>query len=341
MISVIVPIYNVKPYIEEAIESVIGQSYTDIEVILVDDGSTDGCSEICDKYLEKDKRIRVIHQKNRGLSAARNSGLNICRGERIAFLDADDAFCRDALQKMSEIMDETDVDIVECNYALYFGDGQLDEEKINEKTKKICKKSIRTGILEKKDALNAQIRGEIACNVWNKLYKSYVWKDLRFREGQNFEDRDIILQLLGAINNVYVWDELLVMHRKRMQSITTSYNLKNLRDMKMADIHYLERIAEYTPRYFDEEVFGEMLCCSLSSFLLQYYLYARFCKNDKKECLTYIQKLIDNIVQKIDIKECKTRTRVAYAVYRHTPLFVYLVVRNLYSWLVNLKIKVL
>ena len=104
MISVIVPVYNVEPYLEEAIESVIHQTYTNLEIILVDDGSTDGSGRICDRYQKKDSRIKIIHQENRGLSAARNAGLDICKGGMIAFLDSDDAFCKDMLQKMSDAM---------------------------------------------------------------------------------------------------------------------------------------------------------------------------------------------------------------------------------------------
>lgn len=92
MISVIIPVYNVKPYLEDAIESVIHQSYTDIEIILIDDGSTDGSGEICDRYQKIDSRIIVIHQENKGLSVARNVGLDLCKGEIISFLDSDDFF---------------------------------------------------------------------------------------------------------------------------------------------------------------------------------------------------------------------------------------------------------
>lgn len=100
MISVIIPVFNVRPYLVDAIESVLRQTYTDIEVILVDDGSTDGSGEICDKYGKKDNRIQVVHQANEGLSAARNAGLDICRGDLIAFLDPDDIYCQDMLSRM-------------------------------------------------------------------------------------------------------------------------------------------------------------------------------------------------------------------------------------------------
>ncbi len=102
MISVIIPVYNLKPYFNEAIESVISQSFTDLEIILVDDGSTDGCGELCDHYAALDPRIKVIHQKNRGLSGARNAGLDVCKGDFIAFLDADDAYHPDALSRAME-----------------------------------------------------------------------------------------------------------------------------------------------------------------------------------------------------------------------------------------------
>lgn len=92
MISVIIPVYNVRQFINEAVESVIGQSFTDWEMILVDDGSTDGCSEICDDFARSDSRIKVLHQENKGLSAARNAGLDNCKGDFIAFLDSDDAW---------------------------------------------------------------------------------------------------------------------------------------------------------------------------------------------------------------------------------------------------------
>ncbi len=94
LVSVIVPVYNVLPYLQEALDSLIGQTYRELEIILIDDGSTDGSGDVCDEYAERDQRINVIHQENKGLSAARNVGLDEANGDYIAFLDPDDAFHR-------------------------------------------------------------------------------------------------------------------------------------------------------------------------------------------------------------------------------------------------------
>lgn len=129
LISVIIPVYNVKLYLAESIESVIHQTLPCLEILLIDDGSTDGSGEICDRYSKVDQRIKVIHQKNRGLSAARNVGLNACKGEFVAFLDLDDVFCKNALSKMYNAMLMTDGDIIECKYVVRRENGKIDIDK--------------------------------------------------------------------------------------------------------------------------------------------------------------------------------------------------------------------
>ncbi|MCI6715732.1 MAG: glycosyltransferase, partial [Lachnospiraceae bacterium] len=286
MISVIVPIYNVEPYLDEAIESLIHQTFTDLEIILVDDGSTDGSGEICDRYQNKDSRIKVIHQENRGLSAARNAGIDSCKGEMIAFLDPDDAFCKDMLQKMSDAMLRSGADIVECNYTLYKGIQHMDPQKIWKKKKVISPEVNRTGLYQKRDALLMELDGQIAPNAWNKLYNRKVWNSIRFREGQNYEDLDIILPLLGEAESVYVLDELLVMHRMRPGSITATHTFKNIRDRDLAYRHYFEYIQSHSPEYFNEKNQSMVLNARYTLLLRQYY-YICSCRRipEKKKCI--------------------------------------------------------
>ena len=114
LVSVIIPVYNVAPYLEEALESVINQSYNNLEILVIDDGSTDGSEIICEEYAARDKRIRVIYQVNGGLSDARNTGLDLAAGEYIAFLDSDDAYRSNMIEVMLRAVMRYQADIIIC-----------------------------------------------------------------------------------------------------------------------------------------------------------------------------------------------------------------------------------
>ena len=131
LVSIIVPIYKVEPYLRRCLDSIVNQTYTNLEIILVDDGSPDGCPQICDEYVAKDKRIIVIHKENGGLSDARNAGLDICKGEYISFVDSDDILDLNAVEYMLNA--GTDVDIVITNVKMF-----INEEEINHLNKTHC-----------------------------------------------------------------------------------------------------------------------------------------------------------------------------------------------------------
>ena len=116
LISVIVPVYNVEPYLDRCVRSILAQSYADWELILVDDGSPDRCPEMCDAYATKDKRIKVVHKSNGGLSDARNHGLNVATGDYVLFVDSDDYIHPEMLRTMSLLGAQEDADIVQCSY---------------------------------------------------------------------------------------------------------------------------------------------------------------------------------------------------------------------------------
>lgn len=119
LVSVIMPVFNVRPYINEALDSLINQTYKNLEIIIVDDGSTDGSGEICDKYAAKDKRIRLIHQENRGVSTARNVALDLMTGEFVAFIDADDAYEPEFISTMLGAIIRENSDIIQCRYTAH------------------------------------------------------------------------------------------------------------------------------------------------------------------------------------------------------------------------------
>ena len=128
LISVIIPVYNVRHYLKEALDSVIFQTYRNLEIIIIDDGSTDGSREICDDYLD-DSRVTVIHQKNKGLSAARNAGLDIMTGEYVAFLDSDDAYQSSFIEEMVNAIVREVADIVVCKYTVHSTVSEMDYSK--------------------------------------------------------------------------------------------------------------------------------------------------------------------------------------------------------------------
>ena len=116
LVSIIVPVYQVKNYVGECVESLLRQTYTNLEILLVDDGSTDGSGAICDEYARGDNRIRVIHQENQGLSSARNTGLDQAKGEYVAFVDSDDAVRLDYIETLYDLADRYQADIAVCAY---------------------------------------------------------------------------------------------------------------------------------------------------------------------------------------------------------------------------------
>ena len=180
-VSIIVPVYNVEKYLIRCIDSILTQTFTNFELILVDDGSTDKSGVICDSYEKKDKRIKVIHKKNQGVSEARNTGLILAKGKKISFVDSDDYIYKDMLKRMNEIMNSENADIVECEYSL-----------INEKNLSINYKE-KDKIIEIGDenlGIKRVIEIPFSNVVWNKMYKREVIKGLSFVKARICEDTD-------------------------------------------------------------------------------------------------------------------------------------------------------
>lgn len=182
LVSIIVPIYKVEPYLRRCLDSIVNQTYTNLEIILVDDGSPDGCPQICDEYVAKDKRIIVIHKENGGLSDARNAGLDICKGEYISFVDSDDILDLNAVEYMLNA--GTDVDIVITNVKMF-----INEEEINHLNKTHCN-SLPFKTIGSDDLLLRLCRDGDAYlrSAWGKLFKRKLFFNIRFPKGKLYED---------------------------------------------------------------------------------------------------------------------------------------------------------
>ncbi len=226
LVSVIIPVYNVAEYLREAIESVINQTYENLEIIIIDDGSEDGSQIICDEY-SYDERVKVIHQENHGLSAARNAGLKIMTGDLIAFLDSDDVYYHNMLSRLVEEMVNKEADIVICDF------------KWDTRTSGLERKSCN-----KVEALKDLINDKMEKAVWNKLYKRSIWDGISFPEGHNYEGTRITYKLIERANIIEIIPDCLMLHRTRPGSIVQTPSKENLYDFLLACQEYEEYVKE-------------------------------------------------------------------------------------------------
>ena len=176
LISVIVPIYGVEKYLDRCVRSIVSQTYNELEIILVDDGSPDDCPRICDEWAKKDNRITVIHKENGGLSDARNAGFAKAHGKLIGFVDSDDWLEPEFYEVLLHVMTENGADVSGCAFRRISGEEPAPEKKT------------AVHIYEKEDALRANIEKRIKQVVWNKLYKREIIEDIPFEKGKYHED---------------------------------------------------------------------------------------------------------------------------------------------------------
>lgn len=179
-ISVIVPVYRVEQYLPQCVDSILAQTLSDIEVILVDDGSPDRCPAICDEYAARDSRVRVIHQENGGLSAARNAGIERANGEYLCFIDSDDWISPEYCKRLWEAVNSTGADMAACRMARFSGEvreqGQVSFE------------PVEATVMEYADFLRRQMGRQIEMGVCNRLFHRSVFNTLRFMPGRLHED---------------------------------------------------------------------------------------------------------------------------------------------------------
>ena len=225
LVSVIIPVYNVLPYLREALDSVINQTYHNLEIIIVDDGSTDGSSSVCDEY-KRDTRVKVIHQENRGLSGARNTGMDLMTGEYVAFLDSDDAFYPDMVEKLVRSILQNNVDLAVCGYDIHETNGKLAGSKRIDLF--VPKKET---ILTSREALTSLLEESLPISVWNKVYAARIWTDLRFPEGFVYEDLRVMPHAFEKCSHIAVIPQTLVHYRKRRGSISQTGTIQNLKDL--------------------------------------------------------------------------------------------------------------
>ena len=221
-ISVIVPIYKVEPYLRTCIDSIRNQTYTNLEIILVDDGSPDHCPEICDEYAAVDERIRVIHKENGGLSDARNAGLETASGEWISFIDSDDRIEPDMYETLLTLAGQYEADI---------SVGGVSDELIKDGKTEIVKTTETDPVsilaLSPTDAMKRYFTG--SWSAWDKIYRREIFSDIRYPVGEINEDEAIVLRVLEQSHRVVYTTQVFYHYIRRPESITTaSFSPKKL-----------------------------------------------------------------------------------------------------------------
>lgn len=240
MISVIVPVYKVEKYLRDCVDSILSQTYTDFELILVDDGSPDICGEICDEYAAQDPRVRVIHQENQGLSGARNAGIDAARGDYLTFIDSDDMVSPEYISVLLQALEDADADLSVCRTF-----GFIDGEDPKAERKEITSQIVVSGT----DAciMLYDGRAEIPVNAWGKLFRTAVIGELRFPLGRLHEDQAFTPLVCYRAKKVSSVDADLYYYRGRDDSITRDrFTVKRYDDLWAIDqcISFFEKACE-------------------------------------------------------------------------------------------------
>ena len=250
--SVIVPIYNIEKYLSRCIDSVLSQTFADFELILVDDGSPDSCPKICDEYLKKDPRIKVIHKENGGLVSARQAGISEAQGDYIFNLDGDDAITPDALMTAYQIILDTKVDLVSFSYRVYTND------KLGEVVDDLADEGLYDKIRLEKEIYPNLLSNKNMHNLFYFLWGKAIKRELALKYQLNLpisiimgEDACCTTPCYLDANLVYMSKKPIYLYTVRGDSITTSFKIKQISEIAQA-VTYLRNLDVNKPAYFEE-----------------------------------------------------------------------------------------
>lgn len=212
LISIIVPVYNVEKYLHRCVDSLRNQTYTSLEIILVDDGSTDSCPKICDEFAKLDDRIEVIHKENGGLSDARNVAIDICKGKYLLFVDSDDFIAHNTVELLYETLTKNKCDISTCGYINHY-----------ETVSPLGVEGNTELILDTEEALeNMLYQKDVTTSAWGKLYKRELFDGIRYPKGKICEDLPTTYKLFSRSTRIVINTSIKFYYQQRTDSIINS-----------------------------------------------------------------------------------------------------------------------
>ena len=298
LISIIIPIYKVEKYLNNCLDSIINQTYRNLEIILVDDGSPDNCPNICDEYAKKDSRIVVIHKENGGLSSARNAGLDVCTGDYISFIDSDDFVSKGFIKVLYDSLTINKADISECEFSDFVDSEQdtIDNTDLNNKDNSIDSKVYSSREMQLNLLNDAYVNHVV---VWNKLYKKSLFENIRFPNGKVHEDEYVTYKVFSEAKAIVYINKQLYYYRKSSNSITGSnFSAKRLVVLDA----YEEKKVFYKE---DSELYSKVVLL-YQKILKKYFFNTKKFVADNKEHLSNIRKKLKQNYK--DIKSLKFRT---------------------------------
>lgn len=291
LVSIIIPIYNVEKYIDECIKSVINQTYRNLEIILINDGSTDSSYDICKKYSETDYRIILLNKENRGSASAKNSGLKIAKGDYITFVDSDDFIQDDMIEYMVDQIEKTKADIIQCDFInLYKDSNEVGQQELTEKTIS-SQVFLKLFLTQWKNSL-----------FWNKLFKRDVIKGVYFKEGRCIDDEFFTYKCVINSESVSLSNKIVYNYRMRKSGVMKSETSQKqiLRDR----VDYLiERYRIVSDIYKDLE--KEFL-----EHMLTYYLIISRDYYIDENLITYIKENLKYLKWKVIISNIDIRIKI-------------------------------
>lgn len=218
LVSIVIPVYNVEKYVEKCVNSVLAQSYRNTEIILVDDGATDGSPTLCDQYAEKDDRVKVIHKKNGGLSDARNAGIEFATGEYLMFVDGDDYISPDMVEILYNAITREKAELSICNFLYVTGDAALMDDN---NTNLPIQDEVISGEIVLKEKL-FEPKSWYWVTAINKLYDKRLFNEIRFEKGKIHEDEFILHKIMLQCKRIACVSDGLYFYVQRTQSIMHS-----------------------------------------------------------------------------------------------------------------------
>ena len=320
LITIIVPIFNMKIYLKRCLDSISTQTYKNIEIILVDDGSTDGSAEICDEYKNQDVRFKVIHQKNGGLSVARNSGLDVAQGKYILFIDSDDWIKDNMVQLLYEAVEQTNSDLAVCGFILTDGVTEINSLWYD-----------NSCVFTREQAYEELISNTtMQSQACNKIYKAEIIKSVYFPKGELFEDIQMMHKVFRKCEKIAVISDRLYYYYTRQNSISFTPKLYNRLALSLSLMKRLEYVETYTPQY-KEKVLAQA-AKFFAQTIIHYSYSAEEITNNQQE-YEYLKNILNQKETKRAIyKYCNLKDKIQYIFAVFSPKLGNYIYRNFYKY---------